>query len=204
MTDSKKKNSALEKLTPALKNKDASVGCYLQEKRLEKKIELSDVSKALNIKEEFLKKIETEDFSDLPGLSFAVGFVKSYAIYIGIKDPESVARRFKLRMSSQTHKTDPLKPEIPETKTSFSSVKKASLLIVILIGFLALYGWYYQKKDASSAPLHSEPKTSEDTFEESPFINENDFPDEPTSLLSSDLINQIHANVPENSNNMEE
>ena len=194
MTDSKKKKPAIEKLTPDLKNKDASVGSYLQEKRLERKIELSDISKALNIKEEFLSKIEAEDFSDLPDLSFTVGFVKSYAVYIGIEDPESIARKFKLKMSRHTDKKNSLEPEIFETKTPFLSAKKASMLIVILIGFLLFYGWYYQKK-GSPSPLQSKSENSENIFEGSPFINNDDFPDDPSSLLSSDLIDQIHTNV---------
>ncbi len=61
-------------------------GQILKEKRLEKKISLEDVSKATKIKIHFLKSIEENDYNALPSSSYAQGFVRNYAQYLGFSE----------------------------------------------------------------------------------------------------------------------
>jgi|SRR5581483_2020280 len=58
-------------------------GEILRERRLDKKLTLDDVSKATKIKVRFLEAIEKGRYSDLPSSSYAQGFVRNYAEYLG-------------------------------------------------------------------------------------------------------------------------
>jgi cytoskeletal protein RodZ len=55
---------------------------------LEKKISLDDVSKATKIKVKFLEAIEKSDYQDLPSSSYAQGFVRNYALFLGFSERE--------------------------------------------------------------------------------------------------------------------
>jgi cytoskeletal protein RodZ len=66
-------------------------GEKLKEKRLEKDLELEDVSKATKIKAEFLEFIENGEYSKLPSVSYAQGFVKNYAKYLRLNEKEIMA-----------------------------------------------------------------------------------------------------------------
>ena len=48
----------------------------------------------LHIRLAYLKAIEDGRFKDLPGLTYASGFVRSYADYLGL-DGEEMVRRFR-------------------------------------------------------------------------------------------------------------
>lgn len=63
------------------------VSDYLKEERLRKKISLEDVSRATNIKRKYLEYIEDGKFGALPSRSYVVGFVKTYASYLGLSQP---------------------------------------------------------------------------------------------------------------------
>lgn len=56
----------------------------LREERIRQGFSLSDIQKATKIKRQFLEKIEDGKFSDLPSESYALGFVKSFAKFLGL------------------------------------------------------------------------------------------------------------------------
>ncbi|MDR2794722.1 MAG: helix-turn-helix domain-containing protein [Holosporaceae bacterium] len=58
----------------------------LKKAREEKKLSLSDVSDILKIRECYLDAIEQGDYASLPELVYVVGFVKSYAKFLGVND----------------------------------------------------------------------------------------------------------------------
>lgn len=66
-------------------------GEKLKEKRLEKDLSLEDVSKATKIKAEFLEFIENGEYSKLPSVSYAQGFVRNYAKYLRLNEKEIMA-----------------------------------------------------------------------------------------------------------------
>ncbi len=66
-------------------------GEKLKEKRLEKELSLEDVSKSTKIKAEFLEYIESGEYSKLPSVSYAQGFVRNYAQFLGLNEKEIMA-----------------------------------------------------------------------------------------------------------------
>ena len=71
-----------------------TVGMLLREKRESFRQDLDTVAGQLHIRLAYLKAIEDGRFKDLPGLTYASGFVRSYADYLGL-DGEEMVRRFR-------------------------------------------------------------------------------------------------------------
>lgn len=66
-------------------------GEKLQQARLEKGLTLEDVAKSTKIKTEFLSFIEEGEYAKLPSVSYAHGFVRNYAKFLGLPEKEIMA-----------------------------------------------------------------------------------------------------------------
>lgn len=111
----------------------------LQEERLEKNYSLSDIEKAIKIRKEFLIAIEAGEFNALPSESYALGFVKNYAQFLGIDETKAAAlfrREFESRQKSlPTFKSrdNRLSRKLLLTPKSFL----ISIAILIVVTFIA-------------------------------------------------------------------
>ena len=70
------------------------VGALLRASRLRVGEELREVSDVLCIKFLYLEAIEECRYADLPGDTYAVGFIRSYAEHLGL-DGDEVVRRYR-------------------------------------------------------------------------------------------------------------
>jgi cytoskeleton protein RodZ len=68
------------------------VGAILREERLKKQLSIEDVAGQTRISHRFLRAIEADDFSTLPGLVFARNFVRQYAALLGLNPVPLLAR----------------------------------------------------------------------------------------------------------------
>lgn len=66
-------------------------GIKLYEERARKKLTLEEVSKATKIKPSFLLAIETGEYVRLPSSTYARGFVRNYAKFLGLPENEILA-----------------------------------------------------------------------------------------------------------------
>lgn len=66
------------------KNLEESIGQILQKKRLEKKIKIAEVAKALSIKVKNIEAIENDDFLAVDSNIYVFGVISEYARFIGI------------------------------------------------------------------------------------------------------------------------
>ena len=98
------------------------------------------VANALRIKPAFIHAIERGDLQDLPGTAYAVGFVRTYAIALGLDANEAI-RRFKAEREEVTHKTDLVFPApAPQRGVPAGALVLVGAVIVIAgyIGWLSL------------------------------------------------------------------
>ena len=79
--------------------KKLSVGAYLSQERKRKNISLVDVSKVTRIAVQYLDALERDEFQTLPASIFVRGFLRTYAVHIGL-DPKEVLRIYEAQMSS--------------------------------------------------------------------------------------------------------
>ncbi len=101
--------------------------------------ELSRVATDLKIRSVYLQAIEDGRFDDLPGATYAVGFVRAYADYLGLESEEIVAR-FKGEVESLNEQLQLVFPApVPESKIPGGAL----LLVSALLVGLAYGGWFY-------------------------------------------------------------
>ena len=139
-------------LSPAWSGDDAeprplaadSVARKLRETRTDAGHDLDDIAHALRIRYDYLLAIEEGRFEDLPGPTYAVGFVRAYADYLKL-DTEDVASRFKAEVADFTRRTELVFPTPePETRIPGSLVFLVSAVLIA-----GAYGvWYF----SSSGP----------------------------------------------------
>jgi len=77
-----------------------TVGQDLRTARLRRGEDLATVSRALKIRKEHLDAVEEDRIESLPGKTYAIGFVRSYAHYLGL-DAVAMVARFKEEISGR-------------------------------------------------------------------------------------------------------
>jgi cytoskeletal protein RodZ len=65
------------------------LGPHLRQKRLQRKQTLEEVAQVLKIKPQFLAAIERGEYHKLPSPAYAQGFVRNYAVYLGVSKAET-------------------------------------------------------------------------------------------------------------------
>ena len=77
-----------------------TVGQDLRAARIRRGDDLAAVSRALKIRKDHLDAVEGDRLDDLPGKTYAIGFVRSYARYLGL-DAAELTERFKAEISGR-------------------------------------------------------------------------------------------------------
>lgn len=110
----------------------------LQDARIEKGYSLETVVKSIRIKKQFLIAIENGDYFALPSESYALGFIKNYAQFLGV-DQNKASALFRREYDGVQGKM------IPTFKSRDKSVRKFALLtprnIIIGIVVLVIFGY---------------------------------------------------------------
>jgi cytoskeleton protein RodZ len=115
------------------------VGAQLRQRRLERGEDLDDVARSLRIKPSYLFGIEQGDLSALPGRPYALGFLRSYADYLGF-DGDDLVGRIKATVADLTDRTRlRIRMPLPENRLPKTPVVVISLAVVV--GVYA--GWTY-------------------------------------------------------------
>jgi cytoskeleton protein RodZ len=116
-----------------------SVSESLRGRRIECGLEVEYVAQILKIRPAILIAIENGRFDELPGPAYAVGFVRSYATYLGL-DAEALVVRFKTE-TSEIARRPHLEFPLPLRD---SRVPTGPLLIIcVLLAVITYGGWYY-------------------------------------------------------------
>lgn len=114
-----------------------SVGKTLRRARMEMKLSLEDISAAINVRVVQLQAIEDDRIDQLPGMTYAVGFVRSYADFVKL-DPLQVVKDFKKEHEGEDAAKRQLKiPEpIDEDKLPSPIVIGVAALAVVIVFIL--------------------------------------------------------------------
>ena len=124
------------------------VGEWLQEQREELGLDLDEIGAMLRIKPAYLGALEQGRSADLPGPTYAIGFVRAYADFLGL-DSEAVLARFKSEAAGVTARPDLALP-VPLGERSLPG---GALVLVALILALCGYGiWYYLSTEERDRP----------------------------------------------------
>lgn len=140
----------------------ATVGALLAQTRSSFGQDIEEVSSALRIRPVFLRAIEESRYQDLPGLTYGVGFVRSYAHYLGL-DVNDCVERFKDEAAGIDRTPNLNFPTpVPEAKVPTGAI----ILVSLLLAGLAYLVWTYVSRDGGFGG--SETAVAETAAPESP------------------------------------
>lgn len=129
------------------------IGALLRASRLRCGEELDDVAAILRIRRPYLEAIEEGRFADLPGATYAVGFIRAYAEHLGL-DSTEVVRRFKSSEAQPTRGKPELVFPVPVAETGVPG--GAIVFVGVLVAVVAYGAWYLSStKDGFFAELVS-------------------------------------------------
>jgi cytoskeleton protein RodZ len=114
------------------------IGTWLRAGRLKKGEELVAVARILRIRVIYLKAIEDGRFGDLPGPTYAVGFVRAYAEHLGL-DGDEVVRRYKEEVSGINGAAE---LHFPSPRSEGGTPKWAVLIGGAIFAILSYGVWY--------------------------------------------------------------
>lgn len=115
-----------------------TVGSILKEAREAKHLTFEQVEIATKIRAKFLASIEADDYSSLPSLSYAKGFVKNYAEYLGVSTNTILA--FFRRQTLEITKSAILPKGIAQSlNRAWFQLTPGKFLIFLFVGFVALF-----------------------------------------------------------------
>lgn len=139
-----------ETSSPAAEGGLQTVGATLRSRREERGEDLRYVSQILRIRYPYLKALEDGLIDDLPGPTYAVGFVRTYADHLDL-NAEALVARFKEEVKDLNSRTDLHFPApLPEGKIPSGAV----LLVAVLLAGLVYGAWiYFSSKDQQVAEI---------------------------------------------------
>lgn len=134
----KQKRKASGDNVTTLRTENMTSGEILRAAREKRKLTLEDVSSAIHVRTAQLRAIEEGNIDALPGMTYAVGFVKSYASYLKL-NPVDLGNKFK----SEHGALKPLMPDLPEIKPVVESRMPDPRIVGVAAFFavLLLLGW---------------------------------------------------------------
>lgn len=115
------------------------VGAFLREARETTGRTVADVAENLRIRRVYLEAIEDGRFDELPGATYAVGFVRSYAAYLRLDAPTLVARFKEEASGIQAHQELEFPTPVPEGRFPGGLL----VTVCLLLGAAAFGGWYW-------------------------------------------------------------
>jgi cytoskeleton protein RodZ len=131
-------------------------GAKLRRERENRGFTLDQIAEATRINLRYLRALEAEDFSKLPGSVFNKGYVRAYATFIGA-DPENLIEAYVVEEQAQEETGQISQPDVPrglaeavERKRPRRSapggkVWKKAALVLASVGLLVLAGWAFTR-----------------------------------------------------------
>jgi cytoskeleton protein RodZ len=117
----------------------SGVGALLKASRQRLDQELRHVADSLRIRLVYLQAIEDGRFHDLPGSTYAAGFIRTYAEYLGL-DGAEVVRRYRQEAAGASGRPElHMLTPVSERHTPSGAI----MLVALVVAVLAYGGWYY-------------------------------------------------------------
>lgn len=160
------------------------VGQILRESREDKKLSVKDVAKETNIAAKYIIALETEDYSQFPAETFALGFLKNYASYLKL----DTAMLLNLYRGEQIEESQAPLEELTRPTMSSFSLDRNKFITIISIALFAVSAYIIYLSFEDSGPSGAD--------DDSPEIASSTDSSSSSEIPSG--INFVSQSVPEN------
>ena len=116
--------------------KVTKVGAMLKEVRFNQGLKTSDIAKKLCIRKIYLDAIEDSNYKEIPPLPYGIGFIRSYANYLGLNG-ENIVELYK----EETNISEPSDIHVLEPQPEASMPGMQYIIISLLAIVLIYLGW---------------------------------------------------------------
>lgn len=113
-----------------------NIGEILKKAREEKGLTIEDIARETKIQIKYLKALEDGEFHIVPGKTYLKGFLKNYALVVGIKQNEIISKY------EEFLKDDKVEEEIEEVEKDLKKINKNDMKKSIIIAIIVLFGFY--------------------------------------------------------------
>lgn len=124
-----------------------TLGQSLRSAREAHGVSLDEAAAALRIKATYLAALEAGQFEQLPGTAYALGFVRTYAEYLGLNGPDAV-QRFKTESTGGQGPRSALTFPSPAPRGRVPGV--LPLLIALLAAAVIIGAWFLWRSEAQN------------------------------------------------------
>lgn len=121
-----------------------TVGAELRAARMRRGEDLRSIALALRIRREQLEALEEGRSEDLPGRAYGIGFIRSYAEYLGL-DSAHIVERYKAELDHVEQSTADLSFPKPSHETR---LPRGTFLIVAVVVAVGIYGAWLLSRSA--------------------------------------------------------
>ena len=121
-----------------VKDSFVRIGADLNSARLEKRLQISELSQLLRISKHHLKSIEAGDFDSLPGSTYVAGYLRSFAKEVGL-DGVVVAQRYRALLNDG-EKDPSYSFPVDTQRPQRSGAMLASIIVIFAV--MGYGGWY--------------------------------------------------------------
>jgi len=148
------------------------IGSTLREARMRARIDITEVEQATKIRAKYLRALENEEWSLLPGPTFIKSFLREYADFLGV-DARTLVEEYKLRYERPSeHELTPISPNLgrdrrgagrpgpygpPRTAPPWLIVGGAVVLLLVVLGLVGTF--FGGGGGGSSPPRHTTTST---------------------------------------------
>ena len=116
-----------------------NIGRDLYQARQKKGEDLAHISRILKISKNYLEAIEESNIEALPGRTYVIGFVRSYADYLGL-DPDNAVERLKAEIAGRDGGREPVVALSPPQERN---LPKGGVIFAVLLVLVLIYSLYY-------------------------------------------------------------
>ncbi len=164
-------------------------GTVLRKARLKTGEDLKSVSDKLRIRRPYLEALEESRHDDLPGRAYAIGFVRTYAVYLGLDAAELVAL-YKSETEVETDESNLAEFAYQEVRHDARLPKGSLFILAILLG-AGVYGAWLLSVSADRMVTERVPPVPErlglaSTTVTQPPVTAGDAAAEPVTSLAGD------------------
>ena len=154
------------------------IGTILKSSRLKSKKSLEDISSELCIRKIYLTALEEGDYETLPPIPYGVGYVRTYARYLGL-NPERAVKLYKdASVVEENTKTEEV---ISEPEVNKSNKWHIIIGVLSLIVLCAIWNLYANNSIIFNTPVIQD----EVTVTEEPVVKAEDEVSEPEAVKSA-------------------